>query len=280
MAIISEMFRGRREPVVRETSVDQVRPASGRGMTPQVLPERVRFGLQHGEAMLTSREIRSLFGANFGDLGFYLTMKASEGHDSLQKGLLTKVAQHDFDPSRMTVEDASEALDAMRAREEVAARSTSNAIEARRASGVQGGKLGEVSRHNFRDWSETFDPVLTTVFERDPETELFVMANAPYIGLDVLARHTIRRGRPLSVLRPNDFDQPDRPVGWRIEPNGGKVTIVELPNDFQRPENGVVFDDTTRSGKNRNTVSRYWSRGGNKPPEYTAAHIIKPQIAV
>lgn len=281
MAIISELLRGRGAALSRRNSMDHARADAGRTSAPQVLPERVRFGLQHGEAMLTSREVSSLYRSNFGELGFYLTMKASEGEDSLQRGLLTKVAQKDFDPSRMTIEDASEVLDAMRTREQVAADNNLSAIEVRRSSGVQGGKLGEVSRHGFRDWIESFEPVLRTVFQREPDTELFLIANATYIGLDVVARHTVRQGRPLNVLRINDFDQPERPVGWRIDPVGNDVTIEALPNDFKRPEKAVVFDDTVRSGKNRGIVFKYWARGGQqKPPVYTSAQIIHPHQRV
>lgn len=243
-------------------------------------PETVKFGLQHAKALLNAREVGTLFQSGFADIGFYLAMKSAVEDDDVQRALLERVAERGFDPSRMTVEDARVALDAMRARERDSASRHTQAMDIRRESGVQAGKLGEVSRHGFTNWSDTFRPLLAGVFEENPLAEVFIVPNAPYISLGVFAEQTLHQGRPLSVLRLERVDQLDRPVGWRMEPSGGEVTILALPHGFERPEGGVIIDDTIKSGNNKDLAIGFWNRERtNHPPKYLSVRRIDPHAS-
>lgn len=227
---------------------------------PQVLPESVRMALGYDQAQLSTSHIESLMQARLQRLAFYLLMKSAENNNPIQKGLLHRMGELDYDFSGLTLNDASPALEHLDSQPEPT---------------VQGGKLAQVSRHGFQEWADLFDRTLTDKLEGKPEANLFMLANAPYIGFDVLAAHSLKKGLPLGILRPEQFmSQPDTDtvIGYQLAPEPAGLSIAELAPDFERPESAVVFDDVIKSGGIRATTRGFWTQDGSStPPDFVAS---------
>lgn len=166
----------------------------------RVLPDYVRFAFKYRETKLTPKEVERLFKGGFKRLGFYLAMKAAEDNDPIQAGLLQCMAKHHFNFGQLVPDDIGGALEHLENKPE-------------RDRFVVAGKLGQVSRWGFRSWVEAFDTRLTQEEERLPDNPLLMVANSPYVGLDVLAMHSVLRGRALGILKARKVYS-TRATGW------------------------------------------------------------------
>lgn len=234
---------------------------------PQFLPPSVRMTLGHQNDQLGVHHIEHLMDARLQRLAFYLLMKATEDNNPLQMGLLQRLSKLDYDFSEFSDEDARPALEHLAQQDKPT---------------VQGGKLAQVSRHGFKEWPELFDRTLRRELEDEPDAVLFMLANAPYIGFDKLAHHSLQKGAPLGILRPERFMEPTNPdtsVGYLLTPVPWGISIAELFPDFERPEDVIIFDDVIKSGHVRVMTRAFWTQDGeNTPPGFISA--IKADGAV
>lgn len=223
-----------------------------------ILPYSIRTALANKEGNANSRDIASLFvdAHHQQRFGFYMLMKAAFDNDELQKRLLTETADHRFDFRRLDGEYAAPGLEY---------------LAQHRKSTVEAVKLAEISRKGMGTWLSKYNTVLG---EHAPNyKEVFVLAYAPLIGFDVLAKHTLLEGKPLSILKPGRYNTHDLPVGFKLEMGagpGGGMDITELPNDFERPESALIFDDIVARGTARDTALEFWSRGDATQPDFHA----------
>lgn len=224
-----------------------------------ILPSDIRFALRYREAMLSPRDIERLVGSGFARLGFYLAMKAADNNDSVQAELLARVSARGFNVSETNLEDLGGALTHL------------NAQETPFVSGV---KLGQVSRYGLEHWVNRFDQVIAAAQDKRPEAPVFIVANAPYIGLDVFARRSLDKGVSLAILKPNRFEQESLPVGLVLSPSNSGTNIDTLPFDFFRPPDAIVFDDVIHSGQVQDQVNNFWLRQATLPPHFISAATV------
>ena len=223
----------------------------------QLLPYDVRFAIQNRQSMLKASDIAKLFRNGLQHLGFYMAMKASAENDEIQKDLLDRAAGHKFDLSRLTSADADSAL---------------THLEANSPANVKGSKLHTVILHGVKRWNMHFTEVLEPVMQEHPESTLFMVANAPYVGLDELAALSLLRGRALGILKPGRFNQKVSPVGFMLEPTAAGMDIHALKHDFERPEQAIVFDDEVSTGNVRGQVMEFW--GESNLPSFVTSFAI------
>ncbi|MBW3568827.1 hypothetical protein KY385_01730 [Candidatus Parcubacteria bacterium] len=184
-------------------------------------------------------------------------MKATDENDSIQERLLRRVASHRFDLSLATSDDFTDAL---------------SYFEDQPDPTVKGVKLAQVSRRGFGSSIKNFHRTIQPKLEVDDRPELFMVADAPYIGLDALAVHSLKRGYSMGILKPTRFEQPDLPVGFMIEPADIGVNISPLAHDFPRPENALLFDEIVNTGSVRDKTLAFW--GPQQPqPDFVTAHV-------
>lgn len=224
-----------------------------------VLPTDVRFALRYRNARLSPKDIEALFNNGMANLGFYMTMKATETDDALQAGLIDRARSKGFDMSRLGGSDIAPALEYL----------GSQAVPY-----AKGDKLASVNRYGVDVWKGRFATVLGPILRNNPDSPLYVVANAPYIGLDELAGLTLEQGRSLNVLKPDRFGQAELPVGFTVEP-GSDGDIVSLSADFDRPPGAIVFDDTLRLGGVRDQVMEFWGQVPSGPPDFVAAFEVR-----
>lgn len=222
----------------------------------RILPFDVRFALQYRKAKISVKDIETLVKSGFLRFGFYLAMKSATEDDEIQATLLHKMANNGFDFSNLTINDIEPALERLRQKEDPT---------------VPGGKLAQVSRHGFRNWAVGFHNTLDKLDEAYPGAPLFTVADSTYYGIDVLAAHSVLQGRPLGILKPDRYKQPERPVGFVLEPGFPEITVSSLPNDFERPPGAVIFDDVLNSGSVLRKTVEYWSARTEDVPIFKTA---------
>lgn len=225
----------------------------------RLLPPSVLYALSHRGAKLNSGEVESLQRSGFPRAAFYLALKSAEDHDGVQRGLLQTLADRRFDYSSLGVEDISPALRRMDDR----------------GTKVGGEKLGQFSRHGFDQSVATFDRTLNGTYAEQPRSSLFMVANYPFIAMDVLADHSLGTGNSLGILKPERLGQTAMPVGFMIEPGENGLTVRDLEPDFDRPPGSVVFDDVLRSGQVKGQVMEFW---GDEPPTFVTGVTVKSPI--
>lgn len=230
----------------------------------RVLPDSIRFALAYREAKLGRKDIETLIRNGFLRLGFYLSMKAAGDNDPVQAQLLQTMAAKGFNFGQLALEDFGKAL---------------NTLEQEEEPFVHGGKLAQVSRHGFRNWVERFDKKLTDVQEaRSPDAPLFMVAESPYIGFDVIAAHSLLRGRPLGILKPERFAQTEQSVGFVLEPDLTGARITPLNYDFARPDGAIIFDDVLNAGKVMKKTIDFWTEKTDDIPDFVTAVRVNSRI--
>lgn len=223
------------------------------------LPWSISFALQHRGAALYSKDVRPLFRTNIANLGFYLLMKATDDNDALQADLLRHAYRAGFQYDRIPSGLVDTAL---------------THLDRQKPPQVSGAKLGIVSRAGFSNWTDRFAMTLdATVGEDDT---LFMVANAPYVGLHEIAQRSLLRARNLGILKPSRLESPELPVGFLLQPEGTSVDVLPLAHDFQRPDGAVVFDDVLHRGTVRRSVVDYWTRDGAEQPRFVTAVTVPP----
>lgn len=239
---------------------------------PPSLPVDVKFALRYRDAQLGPRDIARLFDNRLAHLGFYMAMKAGEGAQAVQAGLLSKAAEQAFDLSKLTKHDAAEALGHLASKE---------------FPFVKGQKVAPVHSLGVDAWKARFADKLRPLVGEEgeraegqaPDRPLFMVANAPYVGLDELAKLSLMRGRSLGILQPAHFGQTVEPVGFMLEPGDeGGVTVNALEHDFTRPDGAVIFDDAMHTGAVRDEVTRFWGDTAVRP-DFVAAFVdVGPSV--
>jgi hypothetical protein len=232
------------------------RPARAPEAAPhKLLPFDVRYALQYRDANLRQKDIAALFRNGFPELGFYLTMKATSENDPAQMKLLERVTGDQPGVARMRAEDAAFALETIE------------------GATIKAAKIASISRYGMPGWLNHLNTALVQGMSEVPEeTPVFMLANAPYSGLDVIMRHTVSRGAPLNILKPNRFGQTEQPVGFSLtpDPEDGTVAIDQLSHDFERPPEALLFDDMVRTNATMTEAIGFWCMSGADVP-HTAA---------
>ncbi len=218
-----------------------------------IYPYDVRYALQHRDARMGGNEIEALIRNGFTREGFYLTMKAATT-DETQIAMLQNFLRTGGQMSTFTVADAEPALQLL-----------GNET-------VIGGKLRSLSMYG-PDWAtKRFGVALGDSLGTMPDdTQLFMLANAPYVGFDTILRHSVDQGKPLGILRPDRFNHPDQPVGYMLTPTEDGVVIGLLPHDFERPGHALLFDDVVRTGSVTSSALNFWQRQASSTPGIAAA---------
>jgi hypothetical protein len=223
-----------------------------------VLPEPIRYAMAHRGARLLGRDVETLHRVGLPRPAFYLAMKAASGHDAVQTEMLQRLAGLKFDYDRLSIEDIRPGTDRLDRQPGV------NAVT------VGGEKLGQFSRHGFTGDLDAFDRTLTTVLADRPKAPVFMVANYPYIAIDVLAEHSLERGNPLGVINPDVLGRTGSAAGFMIRSQVPGFTVEPLGQDFAVPEGSVIFDDVLREGKTRDAVMAWAGRTAADPTFVTA----------
>ncbi len=224
------------------------------------LPFDVRYALQYRGSKLTGAEIAQLREDWQKPLAFYLAMKAAAGNTDIQAQLLKRLADIKFDYREVDIKDLKPALDFRASQPETT---------------VNGNKIPQYSRQGSLG-IRRFDTTLTGALEDKPDATLFMVADYPYVALDVLASHSLAKGNPLGILNPDLFGQTQQPVGFIFEHEGGGITVKGLNHDFERPEGAVIFDDAILHGNARNNVLSFWALESDSVPDFVAA-VTNPE---
>jgi len=206
-----------------------------------VLPWSVRFALQHRGAELTGKNIEDLYGNGLPRAAFYLALKAADASPDAQLQMLQRLADKRFNYFSLTASDIRVGTVVL-------------GTEVGAADTVKGEKLGKLSLHGFSGELQAFDKTLTAELAGHPTSPLFMVANSPYIALDVLAKHSLAKGNALGVIKPNHLAQPTDSPGFLIEDTNGKFQVNRLDPDFQLPPDAVIFDDAVRQGTTSDAI--------------------------
>jgi hypothetical protein len=226
----------------------------------RTLPSSILFALAERGADLVADDVLTLQRNGLARPALYLSLKAAEDHDEAQRDLLQRTAELGFDYSALTGNDYHAALSFIRDRYN--------------SSGpmVGGEKLGQFSRHGFGRSVNEFDSALRAANDTEPFTSVYMVANYPFIALDVLAKHSIDKGGQLSVIKPERLGQTTLSVGFDIKlSEDGGIIVDYLEHDFDRPSDGIIFDDVLNTGKVKNRVVDFWKDGEQNEPRFVAA---------
>ena len=229
---------------------------------PPILPSDVRFALQYRDGQLKTGDVDKLFRNGLQPLGFYMAMKASKDNDAVQADLLDRAAANNFDLTRLRPADATGAM---------------KHLETQSPPSVEGKKLHSVmSLHGIKGWSGRFTEAIAPALSQKPESELFMVAHAPYVGIDELAALSLLRGRRLGILKPERLLQTEQPVGFMLEPRSQGVDITALSHDFDRPDQAIIFDDALAKGAARDRVMNFW--GAESSPDFITAFVVQNRV--
>jgi hypothetical protein len=209
--------------------------------------------MQYRGAELTAEDIETLQVNGFPRAAFYLGVKAAESSVERQGTMLKKLASLGFDYQALSVEDI---------RVGTALMGVDNT--------VAGEKLGQYSRHGLSYDIHSFDVALQHALADKPTAPLYMVANYPYIALDVLASHSLKKGNSLGVINPDRLGQTELPVGLLMEGDGSALRVEAFMHDYVLPEGSVIFDDVIREGTTRDAVLA-WAGGTAVSPTFVAA---------
>jgi len=207
-----------------------------------ILPQRVRYAMNHGGAELSAKDIESLYFTGFRRAAFYLGIKAADTAPDVQASMLQSFGAQGFDYRKLELTDiqrGTEVLDSL-------------PVTARRT--VLGEKLAQLSRHGIEHELAAFDASLAASDTAYSTAPLFMVANYPYIALDVLARYSLKLSKPLGVINPDNIGDVSKRVGLLMEGPLHDLRVTELAQDYQMPAESTIFDDVIRHGTTRARV--------------------------
>lgn len=226
-----------------------------------VLPASIRYAMAYRGAQLSGKEVEILYKAGLPRPAFYLAMKAADAYNTVQTKMLQRLAKVQFNYDKLTIEDIRLGT------------ATLNGQNGQNATSVAGEKLGQFSRHGFTGDLRAFDKVLSPALVQKPDASLFMVANYPYIALDVLAKHSLDKGNQLGVINPDHIGKNALSTGFIMEGQGSDFTINSLGQDFNMPEEAVIFDDVVREGKTRDIVMAWAGRSMVSPSFVSAGRV-------
>src|SRR5665213_2780510 len=207
-----------------------------------ILPSDVRFAMQYRGAQLSAGHVEKLHMGGFPRAAYYLAMKAASEQHEAQMKMLNRLAVSGFVYSRLGIEDI---------------RIGTAALErgpGQEPGTVGGEKLGQFSRHGPTGDVESFDKVLDFELAGRPDAALFIVANYPFIALDVMARHSLEKGNKLGIINPDHLASSEYPLGFVMDGSPAGVEISPFGTDFRLPPGTVVFDDVVREGRTKERV--------------------------
>jgi len=207
-----------------------------------ILPSDVRFAMQYRGAKLSAGHVEQLHTAGFPRAAYYLAMKAASEQHEAQIEMLRRLAASGFDYDQLGVEDIRVGTAAM------------DRVPGAEPGTVGGEKLGQFSRHGPTGDVESFDEVLGFELADRPDAALFIVANYPFIALDVMARHSLEKGNPLGIINPDHLAPSEYPLGFVMDNNSTGIEISPFGTDFRLPPGSVIFDDVVREGRTKEQV--------------------------
>ena len=232
---------------------------------PDLLPESVRYAMEYRGAQLSGEDVESLL-AKHPRAAFYLSMKAADEHPMVQAEMLSRLAGRQFDYAKPSGEAEMQAIIQL-------GTTILKGQPGGNATTVAGEKLGQFSRHGFTGDLDAFDRTLKFALTEKPKAPLFMVANYPYIALDVLARHSLAKGNLPGIINPDHLNKPESSPGFIMRGQGADFTINALESSFDTPPDTVIFDDVVRKGVTRSLVMAWAGRSAVTPVFVAATHV-------
>ncbi len=213
------------------------------------LPYPIRDKFRRSETgNIDKRDLGMLLQSGWYDQVVYLVVKALDGDIDTQREILEQISASEA--SHENVDDLKIVLQ----------RIITDVVPDGKE--VQAGKLAQVSRSGQYNFADAF--LAKAELYRIQHKEPYVVAYASLQGLRYFNRVASRDKSTFGILVPSMISNKESGVcGYKIDWSSGSPVVTELPKDFSRPANSVIFDETRNTGNVLKQMGQFWSQNGN-----------------